>query len=106
MVYSFIISLVLSGGLTLISQNKRRCLAWLLQGAAGLLLAVVAVDWLMFYDQLVQLWRQGITTVIAIEIGLVVVALVLLVSGKKLRLTGEKVTVQRSTGLAPSVTVS
>jgi len=106
MVDSFIVSWVLSGGLILIGQNKKRCLAWLLQGAAGLLLAVVAIDWLIFYDQLVQLWRQGVTTVIAIEIGLVVVALILLVSGKQLRLTGEKVPVQHSTGLAPSVTVS
>jgi len=84
MVYSFIASLAVTAFCLIFNNNKKQFLAWLLLLSGGLMFFVIALDWLMFADRMIPLWQQGVRTVIGTQIGLAIIAALLVFSGRKL----------------------
>ncbi|SFC60896.1 PepSY-associated TM helix domain-containing protein [Pseudoalteromonas denitrificans] len=84
MVYSFIITLALVACLLPLSRNKKVFLGYLLTSTALLLLSLVVIDWIMFANEIINLWQQGINTVIGLQIGFIFLAIILAFAGIKL----------------------
>jgi hypothetical protein len=72
--YSFIATLGVTSIYLYFDKNKTRCLSVLMGLSALVSVMVVIVDWLMFGQTIVDLWHQGVTSIIATEIGLLCVA--------------------------------
>lgn len=86
MEYSFIVSLLLVAIVLCFKLNKKYVLAWLLRLSGYITLLTVLCDWVMFSDEIITLWSQGVTSIIGTEIGLVFVAILLIVVSKRLLL--------------------
>ncbi len=74
LVYSFVATLCVTSIYLFFDKNKTRCLSVLMGVCALVAVAVVIVDWLMFSQTIVNLWHQGVTSIIATEVGLLIVA--------------------------------
>jgi len=84
MVYSFIATLVIVACVLPFNSNKKAFLGYLLKISGLLLLSTVILDWVMFGTGVLDLWQQGIKTVIATEIGLMLVAWIFIFTSTKL----------------------
>jgi len=84
MVWSFVATLLLVAVLLMFNHSKKLFLGWLLQGAGLIIGMVILCDWILFNEQIIQLSSQGITTIIGTEIGLAIMMLLLIWSGRKL----------------------
>jgi len=74
MVYSFILSLVVVAFSLIFNRNKKYFLSILLRSSAFVLFAVVIADWLMFGRKGIILWQEGVKSIIAVEIGIVLLS--------------------------------
>lgn len=84
MVYSFIATLILVACVLPFNSDKKVFLGYLLKISGLLLLSTVVLDWVMFGTGILDLWQQGIKSVIATEIGLMLVACIFIFTSTKL----------------------
>jgi uncharacterized iron-regulated membrane protein len=84
MIYSFVVTLVISAIYITQDNNKNRCLRLLLKLAAIILVAVVFIDWIVMGSTIYDLWQQGVKSIVATQIGLLVVAALLTTASLKL----------------------
>lgn len=84
MINSFIVMLVLVALLLIFNRNKKWFLGWLLKASAFIVITVILCDWIMFYNEIITLTDQGVTSIIGTQVGLAIVATVLIFAGNKL----------------------
>jgi len=84
MVYSFLLTLALVAFALIFNRDKKRFLSVLLRGSAIILFSLVIIDWLMFGNTGLDLWQQGIQSVIGTEVGLTLMGLFLYFFGQKM----------------------
>ncbi len=84
MASSFVVTLALSAVVLCFKFHKITLLSWFLRASGGLCVVTVACGWVMFSDENLILWSQGITDVFAVDIGLLLSATLLVFMGNKL----------------------
>lgn len=84
MMSSFVIALIIVGITLGFNHNKLQFLAKLLKTSACLLLTVIALDWVLHPAQIIELTGQQVYSVIGTQVGLLLMATILAVSGIKL----------------------
>lgn len=84
MIASFVMTLITVAVLLGFNENKKWFLGWLLRLSGYLAAFVIILDWVMFNREILTLWEKGITTIIGTEIGLAIVAFVLITIGNRL----------------------
>lgn len=84
MLISFVAALICVAIALIFNHSKKAFLAYLLQGAAAMVVLTVICDWILFSDAIITLSQQGVWTIIGTEIGMLVVSAILFYAGKKL----------------------
>lgn len=65
--------------------NKKDFIANTLYATAATLLATIAASWILFSSAILELWAQGIQSVIGVEVGILLSALLCLITARYLR---------------------
>lgn len=84
MIGSFAATLLSIAFLLVFNRDKKLFLGYLLKVSGFIAITVILCDWLMFTDEIITLANQGVTTIIGTQIGLAIMAALLIFSGSKL----------------------
>lgn len=81
---SFAISLIGVACAQYFYSNKKHFLGWLLRLSGFVGFLVILFDWILFRNEIIRLWSQGVTTIIGTEIFISITSVILILIGNKL----------------------